>query len=266
MSTAIINETPVGVVDGTNTIFTLAYTPTIGSVVVYLGPYRQEPGGIDYTRTIRVIVFVDPPTAGSRVRVDYQIESPSPVISTEALITAESCKALIGPLQADSIQDDVVWTLLAEAISSAIQNYCNEGFELFDGVETRDGTGTGTLFVERTPISAVTAIRDVINNITYTSVDWVVYRNKIRLRTKIFCRGMKNIEVTYSGGQVPSEIKRAAELICVQWFNRRFTVGKMSESASGSSVSVDNEDIPALAKTWMDRRVNVTKFIDTQLY
>lgn len=57
-----INETPSGTVNGVNTVFTLADTPTSGTVMVWVnGLLMAEGAGSDYTISGGTITF----TAGS---------------------------------------------------------------------------------------------------------------------------------------------------------------------------------------------------------
>lgn len=63
------NQTPTGVIDGVNTDFTLADTPT--ETEVYLGGSRQTKG-THYTVSGDVITFINAPYAGEEIIVDYK--------------------------------------------------------------------------------------------------------------------------------------------------------------------------------------------------
>ena len=68
----ITNETPTGAVNGTNTAFTLAFTPTAGTVSVYLNGIYQEPGaGNDYTISTNTITYLTAPVTGDKIRANY---------------------------------------------------------------------------------------------------------------------------------------------------------------------------------------------------
>jgi hypothetical protein len=67
----VVRETPSGTVNGSNTAFTLANTPTAGTESVYLNGLLQEPGGEDYSITGADISFVTAPETGARIRVTY---------------------------------------------------------------------------------------------------------------------------------------------------------------------------------------------------
>ena len=76
-------EKPLGLADGMNRRFELAYEPKIGSEHVYLNGLLQDPGDpnqlYDYTISDNVITFREPPFLGSRVRCSYRlIETISP--------------------------------------------------------------------------------------------------------------------------------------------------------------------------------------------
>lgn len=65
------DETPSGAVDGANTTFTLANTPTAGTVIVYEGGVRKLLT-TDFTLSGTTITFTYTPPNGSYVRVDYR--------------------------------------------------------------------------------------------------------------------------------------------------------------------------------------------------
>jgi hypothetical protein len=70
----ITRETPAGTLNGTNTIFTLASTPIVGTEEVYLNGLLQEPGaGNDYTISGATITYLAAPAATDRLRVSYRI-------------------------------------------------------------------------------------------------------------------------------------------------------------------------------------------------
>lgn len=71
-SNFVTEETPSGTINGSNTTFTLANTPTAGTVRVYLNGVRQKSGaGNDYTITSTTITFTTAPVSGDVIIVDY---------------------------------------------------------------------------------------------------------------------------------------------------------------------------------------------------
>lgn len=70
----ITRETPTGSVNGSNTAFTLANTPVVGTEQVFLNGLLQEPGaGNDYTISGGTITYLTAPATGDRLRVTYII-------------------------------------------------------------------------------------------------------------------------------------------------------------------------------------------------
>lgn len=68
----ITRETPSGLVNGVNTVFTLKYLPLVGTEMVFLNGALQEVGaGNNYTITNATITFVVAPLSGSRIHVTY---------------------------------------------------------------------------------------------------------------------------------------------------------------------------------------------------
>ncbi len=66
------NETPAGVIDGVNKIFTLANIPALGSQHLYLNGLRQRPT-IDYTIAGATITFIVAPPLTSYLIADYRL-------------------------------------------------------------------------------------------------------------------------------------------------------------------------------------------------
>lgn len=70
----VFGETPTGTVDGVNAAFTLANTPTAGSVSVHKNGIRQLAGaGNDYTISGTTVTFLagNLPQTGDNLIVDY---------------------------------------------------------------------------------------------------------------------------------------------------------------------------------------------------
>jgi len=72
MASVITRETPTGLVNSSNTAYTLANTPVAGSEEVYLNGIMQEPGGgNDYTISGTAITYLTAPVTGDKIRVSY---------------------------------------------------------------------------------------------------------------------------------------------------------------------------------------------------
>jgi len=68
----VIEETPSGSINGSNTSFTLANTPTSGTVKLYLNGVRQKSGaGNDYTISTNTITMTTAPVSGDVLIADY---------------------------------------------------------------------------------------------------------------------------------------------------------------------------------------------------
>ena len=69
--TIVDDETPTGAVNGTNTDFTLANTPTSGTLVVYEGG-RRLLQTTDWTLSGTTLSLTYSPPSGSSIRVSYR--------------------------------------------------------------------------------------------------------------------------------------------------------------------------------------------------
>lgn len=72
-SNFVVGETPSGALNGSNTTYTLAYTPTSGSEEVYINGILQESGsGNDYTISGATITALTAPLSTDKIRVAYR--------------------------------------------------------------------------------------------------------------------------------------------------------------------------------------------------
>ena len=68
----VTEETPSGSINGSNTSFTIANTPTAGTVKLFLNGVRQKSGaGNDYTITTNTITMTTAPISGDVLIADY---------------------------------------------------------------------------------------------------------------------------------------------------------------------------------------------------
>ena len=68
----VFNEIPSGLVDDENTVYTLANTPTSGTVLVYRNGLLQAEGvGQDYTIVGGEITFIEAPLLGNILSCSY---------------------------------------------------------------------------------------------------------------------------------------------------------------------------------------------------
>jgi hypothetical protein len=74
-STMVNKETPVGSIDGVNSVFILAHAPADNSEHVYLNGLLQDSDyGSDYTMDGNMITFVQAPFQGSKIRCTYMVK------------------------------------------------------------------------------------------------------------------------------------------------------------------------------------------------
>ncbi len=73
LGTEVSNETPTGLINGSNKVFTLANAPSpAGSLKVFLNGSFRTAGGEDYTLVTNTITFINAPLSGSVLRVFYK--------------------------------------------------------------------------------------------------------------------------------------------------------------------------------------------------
>lgn len=68
-----VNEKPSGTINDSNVTFTLAHTPIVGTVSVYVNRLRLDlPTLVEYSITGTTITLVNPVGSGGSIIVDYQ--------------------------------------------------------------------------------------------------------------------------------------------------------------------------------------------------
>lgn len=66
------NETPTGTINGSNTTFTLANTPTAGTLMLFKNGQLMTAAGADFTLTTNSVAFVTAPKTGDVLLAHYR--------------------------------------------------------------------------------------------------------------------------------------------------------------------------------------------------
>jgi hypothetical protein len=117
--------------------------------------------------------------------------------------------------------------------------------------ENYDGNGSDRLLPRNFPITAVSSVSiDGVNiqaATTPTTAGYLWDGRRILLRGFRFCRGVQNIQLSYSAGypSVPLDLKQAAIEAFALTYRQRVRIGEKSNSMSGQvNVSFDMSDVP----------------------
>lgn len=89
LTTPIKNETPGGLINGSNTTFTTANGYVSGTLEVYRNGIRLKGGGDDYTETVGGFTMTTAPATGARLLVDYFESTTAAFDETSSVITSE---------------------------------------------------------------------------------------------------------------------------------------------------------------------------------
>jgi hypothetical protein len=117
--------------------------------------------------------------------------------------------------------------------------------------ENYDGNGSDRLLPRNFPITAVSSVSiDGVNiqaATTPTTAGYLWDGRRILLRGFRFCRGVQNVQLSYSAGypSVPLDLKQAAIEAFALTYRQRVRIGEKSNSMSGQvNVSFDMGDVP----------------------
>lgn len=143
----VTRETPTGTINGSNTAFTLADTPSSGSERVYLNGVLQNQGASnDYTISGNTITFITAPLTGDILLVDYSLSASTFVTPSESFVINE----LVNQTPNGST---TVFTVDNAFISGSEQVY-RDGQLLRGGGEDYTATpGTGTITFVTAPVT-----------------------------------------------------------------------------------------------------------------
>jgi len=114
----VFREIPLGLVNSSNTVFTLPHTPNTGSDQVFLNGLLQTETN-DYTIAGAIITFVVPPVSGDVIRVNYLYGASAP-----DFIFRENPTGLVNSV-------NMVFTLANTPISNTEQIYLNGSLQTF---------------------------------------------------------------------------------------------------------------------------------------
>jgi len=119
---------------------------------------------------------------------------------------------------------DPIAAWLVENSSAMVESYCNRLFEqATDEVVTLDGRGDHTVWLPRTPVTAVSSV--VENGTTLTSTQYAWYTNGRLVRVSYgydhpWCYKRQSVVVTYTGGYatIPFDVRAATAAIAAEAF------------------------------------------------
>lgn len=164
------------------------------------------------------------------------------------LATLDEVKSFIGGMETVDKHDALLNNLIGY-VSRRFEKECDREFEYSASItETLDGDGwKDTIFVRRPPITSVATIHDDTersfgSDTLIASTDYIVKTNFIQLDSgQRFGNGVGNIQVVYAGGYtiktLPDDLKFACVMQTVFLYKRKETMGVLSISGAGGSIS-----------------------------
>lgn len=132
---------------------------------------------------------------------------------------------------------------LVTAVSAQIQSYISRNIPSQDYSLTVDGPGGNAVLLKNTPVTAVASVSVDGQNIpaaaSPSQFGFVFSHSQIKLRGSIFCRGVLNVAIAYTGGfaTIPADLAQAclegieAVIAAIQTQDPRATMLKAGDSA-----------------------------------
>jgi hypothetical protein len=153
-------------------------------------------------------------------------------------------------LKSTEADDDGLIQVLADAANVSIVSAISRNILSDTFTETRDGTGSSTLMLANTPITAVSSLAFTAPRVTPTplvaGVDYAFTQYALRMLFGVFPRGVANVLVTYTAGyaSVPADLAHAATKWAALRYRENERLGHSSKSISGETVSFDLSELP----------------------
>lgn len=148
---------------------------------------------------------------------------------------------------------DAMLQPLCDAADAFVLSYLNRPtLAVTTYTETYHGTGSSTIVPHQRPLRSVSSV--VVGGTpqapaTGQGAGFVYDDLAIYLRHGVFCRGVKNVQLTYEAGfeTVPADIVRAAIDIVSEKYMKRTRVGVASKSIGQESISYRADDVTPFA-------------------
>jgi len=139
---------------------------------------------------------------------------------------------------------------LAKGVTVAMQNVISRTILSASYIEVRKGTGTSTLVLKNTPVTAVAsvAIGPPSGRTTLTvDVEYVWSETSIQLLGGIFTQRSAWVVVEYTAGytEVPADLNTAAAKTAALRYREFERLGQASNTFGGQTITFDNKDFPA---------------------
>lgn len=158
---------------------------------------------------------------------------------------------------------DPVLNQLITAVSAAIATYCNRNFGSISYTETYDGDGSGRLWLNQRPVTAVASV--TVDGVTIQkrpsgqpgAFGWAFDKNQLAIQGGCFSEGFQNVVVAYTAGiavgaSATPDLWEAAAQWVSQLFKSSEHVDKVSDMMGQAGGTVYAKDMPWYVKAVVD--------------
>lgn len=184
------------------------------------------------------------------------------------LTTVADVKSASG-IGAGTTNADAVLARLVTAVSSFIAADTDRSFGATLSVaETRNGNGQSDMFLSESPIVAVQSLTVDTFSIPAQAADgkpgyFIATPSVLALYGYVFCRGKRNVRITYTAGYAttPPDVAQACIEIVVAAYRRCARgpeVTSENSPVSGANFSFSQTDVTPFAATILDQYRKVT--------
>lgn len=171
-------------------------------------------------------------------------------------VTVEQVKSYLG---INTFADDALLARLITSSSAYIRSWINRDITQGTYTDNVNGSGGSFLTLANYPVTAVSSVmidgQSIPQAILVTDQGYIIDDNGIALRGYRFCKGVRNISVTYTAGfaTVPDDITQACiEMVSIR-YKERDRVGLVSKALAGETISYSQKDMQDSVKTLLQQ-------------
>lgn len=150
--------------------------------------------------------------------------------------------------------DDALLTSLITNASALVNSLTNRNLMSASYTERFNGRGGSRQGLSNYPVTAVASV--TVDGVSIpaatgqTDSGFLFDEHLVYLRGYVFCRGVQNVEITYTGGleSVPADLAQACIEIVATKYKRRTNLEVSGKTLNGETISFTQSDVPPSAK------------------
>lgn len=170
--------------------------------------------------------------------------------------TVEQVKGYLG---INTFADDALFSRLIAEASTYIRSWLNRDISQATYTDSVNGNGSASLTLANYPVQSVASVmidgQSIPPAALVTDMGYIIDDFGIALRGYKFCKGVRNVSVTYTAGftAVPADITQACIEMVSMRYKERDRIGHVSKGLAGETVTYSQKDMADSTKTLLQQ-------------